>query len=222
MPKKADSPEIDYKYEIYRKMIHICSLSIPIIYYFIPKSTGLILLGFVLLGSLIVDILRFRSEAFARFVYKVLPVFRKHELDEKKKQFSGSTWLLAAAMLTIIVFPKVIAIISIAFLILGDTAAALIGRKWGRTPFLKKSLQGTVAFFFMTVIIAFVTPRVTDSWKEIALIIFSGLVAAIAENVARGVLDDNVAIPLSTGLVLLLGYSILFPGLDLVLPNVPV
>jgi len=219
---RPESSQIDYKFELYRKLIHICSLSIPIIYYFIPKSTGLIILSLVLLASLLVDIGRFLSPGFAKIIYTIFPVFREHELDPGKKQLSGSTWLLAAAVLTIAVFPKVIAIVSLVFLILGDTAAALIGRKWGKTPFLKKSLEGTLAFVVMTVIIAFFTPKLTDSGIEIALIIISGIVAAIAENVSHGVLDDNVAIPLSSGVVLWTGYIILFPNLELVLNNVPV
>ncbi|GJQ32330.1 MAG: membrane protein [Ignavibacteriaceae bacterium] len=219
---RPEVSQIDYKFEVYRKLIHICSLSIPIIYYFIPKSTGLMILSLVFLASVIVDIGRFASPQFAKIIYTIFPVFRKHELDHGKKQLSGATWLLAAAVLCIIVFPKVIAIISLAFLILGDTAAALIGRKWGKTPFLKKSLEGTMAFVVMTVIIAFITPRLTDSGLEIALIIFSGIVSAIAENVASGILDDNVAIPLSSGIVLWLGYYFLFPNLELVLKNVPV
>lgn len=219
---KPESSQIDYKFEIYRKLIHICSLSIPVIYYFIPKSTGLIILSLVLLGSLIVDVGRFFSPKFASIVYAIFPVFRKHELNESKLQLSGSTWLLAAALLCIAVFPKVIAIISLSFLILGDTAAALIGRKWGKTPFLKKSLEGTLAFVFMAILISFFTPKITHSGLELALIIFSGIVAAIAENIASGIFDDNVAIPLSSGVVLWVGYYILFPNVELVLKNVPV
>ncbi|MBP7543785.1 MAG: dolichol kinase, partial [Ignavibacteriaceae bacterium] len=102
--------QIDYKFEIYRKMIHICSLSIPIIYYFIPKSVGLLILAGVLVVSLIVDIGRFVSPAFGKLIYRFLgSIFREHELDSSKKQLSGATWLLGAAILCIIIFPKGIA-----------------------------------------------------------------------------------------------------------------
>lgn len=214
--------QIDYKFEIYRKMIHICSLSIPIIYYFIPKSVGLLILSGVMLISLIVDIGRFASPSFGKLIYRFLgSIFREHELDSSKKQLSGATWLLGAAILCIIVFPKGIAMISLFFLIIGDTVAALIGRKWGKTPFLKKSLEGTGAFFVSTIIIALLTPKFTDTGLEIGLIIFTGFVAAIAENYASGWLDDNIAIPLSSGTVLWLLYIWFFPNLDLVLKNVP-
>jgi dolichol kinase len=214
--------QIDYKYEIYRKMIHICSLSIPIIYYFVPKDLGLILLSVVLLFSLIVDIGRFLNPSFGKIIYKFLgSIFRQHELNASKKQLSGATYLLGAAILCIIIYPKSIAIVSLFFLIIGDTVAALIGRKWGKTPFLKKSLEGTGAFFISTIIIAFLTPKFTDTWLEIGIIIFAGLVAAISENISLGILDDNLAIPISSGTVLWLLYYFLFPNLDLVLKNVP-
>jgi dolichol kinase len=169
-----------------------------------------------------VDIGKFVSPSFGKLVYRFFgSIFRQHELDSNKKQLSGASYLLAAAILCIIVFPKGIAMISLFFLIIGDTVAALIGRKWGKTPFLKKSLEGTGAFFISTVIIAFLTPKFTDTGLEIGLIIFSGFVAAIAENIASGFLDDNVAIPLSTGTVLWILYTLFFPNLDLVLKNVP-
>ncbi|MBK6679286.1 MAG: hypothetical protein IPG53_04285 [Ignavibacteriales bacterium] len=107
------------------------------------------------------------------------------------------------------------------FLIIGDTVAALIGRKWGKTPFLKKSLEGTGAFFVSTIFIALLTPKFTDTGLETGLIIFTGFVAAIAENYASGWLDDNIAIPLSSGTVLWLLYLWFFPNLDLVFKNVP-
>lgn len=214
--------QIDYKFELLRKTIHICSLSIPIIYYFLPKSMALLILSGVILVSVIIDIGRFASPAFGRIVYRFLgSIFREHELDTTKRQLSGATWLLFAAIICILIFPKGIAMVSLFFLIIGDTVAALIGRKWGKIPFLKKSLEGSGAFFVSTIFIALLTPKFTDTSLEIGLIVFSGLVASIAENYASGWLDDNIAIPLSSGTVLWLLYLWFFPNLDLVFKNVP-
>ena len=56
---------IDYKSELYRKLIHLSSLSIPIIYYFITKELALMILVPLTLFSLAVDYGRYYSKPLA-------------------------------------------------------------------------------------------------------------------------------------------------------------
>ena len=44
---QTDNGTIHYRDEVVRKLIHLCSLSIPIIYYFISKNDAIIILGIV-------------------------------------------------------------------------------------------------------------------------------------------------------------------------------
>ncbi|HET56416.1 MAG TPA: dolichol kinase, partial [Ignavibacteria bacterium] len=39
-----DRGSIDYKSELFRKGIHLCSLSIPVVYYFITRELALMIL----------------------------------------------------------------------------------------------------------------------------------------------------------------------------------
>ena len=52
-----------------------------------------------------------------------------------------------------------------------------------------------------------------------------GLVAAffgaIVENISYGFADDNLSIPISTGITMWVLYLIIYPNLELVLQNVP-
>jgi dolichol kinase len=46
-------------------------------------------------------------------------------------------------------------------------------------------------------------------------------IGAFVENISFGLADDNLTIPISVGLSMWLFYILLFPGLQLILPNVP-
>ena len=64
-----DQRNIDYKAEVIRKSIHLCSLSIPIIYYFISRDQALMLLVPITLAFLFVDLLRYFHSSTAKIFY---------------------------------------------------------------------------------------------------------------------------------------------------------
>ncbi len=148
-------------------------------------------------------------------------MLRKHEVDHEKKNLNGATYVLISALIGVIIFPKVIFITAFAILIISDTSAALIGRKFGKKPFLRKSLEGTLAFFISASIVILFTPKLTDSIAEYMIGLIAALIGALVENVSYGIADDNLSIPLSVGFVMWALYLIIFPNLDLILPNVP-
>jgi len=127
-----DSGTIDYKDELVRKLIHLTSLSIPIIYYFISKGVALIILGGITGFAIVLDLSRYFSPQIGKVFYKFFGfILRRHEIDEKKKNLNGATYVLLSATLGVLVFPKVIFITAFSILIIGDTMAALIGRQYG-------------------------------------------------------------------------------------------
>ncbi len=214
--------DIAYKNEVLRKSIHLCSLSIPIIYYFIPKVTALYILIPLAIFSLVLDLGRYYSPLLAKYIYKYFGfMLRKHEIDSKKKNLNGATYVFLSAVLVVFVFPKVIVITAFSVLIISDTLAALIGRKFGKHKFLAKSLEGTAAFFVSACLVVLVTPKVSGEPLEYLIGFLSVAVGAIAENISYGWSDDNFAIPVSIGVVMWVSYLLLFPGLSLNLSNVP-
>jgi dolichol kinase len=106
--------------------------------------------------------------------------------------------VLLSAVLCVALFPKVIVITAFAILIVSDSAAALIGRRIGRTPFLKKSAEGTAAFFVTAVLVVLLSPKITYAFSEYAIGIAAALVGTIVEASGIGI-DDNLTIPLSIG-----------------------
>jgi len=214
---------IDYKSEVVRKLIHLVSLSIPIVYYYITKELALSILVPLTIFSLLVDYGRYYHKALSEVVYKIFGfLLRKHERDAKKKNLNGATYVLLSAVVVILLFSKVFVVTSFTVLIVGDIAAALIGRKFGKTKFIYKSLQGTLAFFVFSCIAIIFTPKLQNSLTEYLILIFAVAVGAIAENVSGEWADDNFMIPITMCITMWILYALFLPGLSLILPNVPI
>lgn len=211
-----DSGTIDYKSELLRKSIHFCSLSIPIIYYFITKESALSILIPLTIVSVIIDFSRFFVKPLNSFIQKAFGfLMREHEVDMKQRNLNGASYVFIGATITLWIFPKIIFITAFAMLIICDIAAALIGRRYGKHKFLAKSLEGTLAFFVFTCIVVVFTPKVEGIPLEYLIGIIGGAVGAIIENISYGWADDNLTIPISIGLTMWGLYSILLPNIPL-------
>jgi dolichol kinase len=217
-----DNGTINYRDELVRKLIHLFSLSIPIIYYFIPSSTSIAILIAITSFVLIVDYGRLFASSFGNIFYKYFGfLLRKHELDSRKKSLTGASYVLISAVICALIFPKVIFVTAFTILIISDTMAALIGRKFGKRKFLKKSFEGTFAFLISACIVVLLSPKVGYFSLEFVIGFIAAFVGAIVENVSSGIADDNLSIPLSVGFTLWGLYLLVFPNLELILKNVP-
>lgn len=206
--------ESDYRIEVIRKAIHLVSLSIPLTYYFIPKSTALILVIPLMVAFLTVDIARYYHKPVEEWFYKFFGfLLRKRESDKKKKTLNGATYVLISATICIIFFPKIIMIIGFSILIISDITAALIGRRFGKHKFIAKSLEGSLAFFVSAIVVIALTPKIEYLPSEYLIGIAAALVGTIAEALPADI-DDNLSIPISVGAVLWLLYTILLPTLN--------
>jgi len=219
---QIDNGTINYRDELVRKLIHLCSLSIPIIYYFIPTPSSITILGILTFFAITLDLSRYYLPGVAKFFYKYFGfLLRKHEVDNKKKNLNGATYVLISALLCAIIFPKVLFVTAFTILIISDTAAALIGRKFGKHKLLAKSLEGTLTFFLSASIVVLFTPKLIGNSTEFLIGFTAAAIGAIVENISFGWADDNLSIPLAIGFSMWAMYILLMPGLSLILPNVP-
>jgi dolichol kinase len=206
---------IDYKSEFIRKSIHLCSLSIPGIYYFISKSLALTILAPTFLAFLVVDLARFYHEPTRQWFFKWFGwLLRKHESDHVVKRLTGATNILFSAIICVLIFPKIITVNAFAILIISDITSALVGRRWGRRRFLRKSLVGATGFFVSAVVVVLVAPKVEGLMLEYAIGIAAAAVGAVVESLSTKV-DDNISVPLSIGFVMWALYTLLLPAVDL-------
>jgi dolichol kinase len=183
--------------EVSRKIVHLATLSIPIGYAMLPKETVITILLPLFLGFLIVDLLRHYYSGMTSLFHKYFlgTVLR----EEERNTLMGSTYFLFSSILAILFFPKPIAIASLLFLILSDTAAAIVGKGIGRIRIFGKTLEGSLAFLLSSLFIVWVYPDLNRFWGSLA-----ALGATLIELLPIRV-DDNLTIPLVAGAIMFFG-----------------
>jgi len=188
---------ISLKQELLRKSTHIGALVIPGGYYFLEleQVTAFSILSGIALFMLVIDVSRLRNWWFWRvFSSRVFSgLLRKHEQDG---DLTGASYILLAAAVSVAIFSKPVAIAAISFIIVGDAAAALIGRRFGRTKIGNKTLEGSLGCLAATFLVAFFAPGIS---LQVALL--GAFVATLVEAWPMGV-DDNVSVPLLSGLAM--------------------
>jgi dolichol kinase len=209
------SVEESYGTEFIRKGIHLFSLLIPVVYYFISRQTALAILIPLTLAFGLSDIARLFIPPVGRLYAKLFGfLLRNHERNDTGRHLNGATYVLLAASILVYFFPKVIVLTAFAIMIISDSSAALIGRKFGKHRFLRKSLEGAAAFFVSALVVVALAPKVEYLAAEYAIGAVGAVVGAVVESSAMG-LDDNLSIPLSVGGVMWLMYTWLLPALNL-------
>lgn len=179
--------------ELLRKSIHLLGLILPVIYFFLDKPMMSILVGVLTGIAVTIELMKWFSSRFSDFFFQIFtPMLRIHE---RKGAMTGATYYVISAFLCILFFPKTLAIVCIFFMVLGDLAAALVGRMWGRTKLLgSKSLEGSAACFIVCAVIALVK-------LHPIIAIIGALVATIVEMLPVPI-DDNLTVPLVSGAVM--------------------
>ena len=181
-------------HEVIRKAIHLTSSLIPLSYWFLfERAITLQIVIILALGFLTVDYLRLKSTAIGKMFMRVFGLaLRSHE----KQKLTGATYVFTGSVVAIFLFPKEIAVPALLILSISDTLAALIGIPFGKHKFLKKSLEGSSAFFISTLLILGIY------FPETLLInIFVAAIVTLAEAYPMN-LDDNFLIPILSGVLL--------------------
>jgi len=190
---------IQYNSEISRKIVHLSSLWIPILYFFSTAKIMLVILGSLSLIAVIVEISRKISPELNALIDQALGKIMR---GSEKNSISGATYLLLSASLSILLFDKEVAIFALTILIISDTCAALIGRKFGQHKIFEKSLEGSLGFFLSAVIVYYFLVILGDFALPLRASLLAIFSATILELFAQKIrLDDNLVVPLVVGLV---------------------
>lgn len=189
--------------------MHLASIVIPLAALLAGKSLMVELLVVLALVLVLIDFLKLRNQEFKAFFLSVFGELLRRR--EKAGSFTGSTILVASAALTILLFRREIAVAALVFLSVGDSSAALVGMKWGRTRLVcGRTLEGSLAAFTSCLLASLVLRQVAPllSWRLDPLALIAGsAVATLAELVDLPV-DDNLRIPILSGLAM----ELLIPG----------
>ncbi len=180
--------------EILRKIVHLATLIIPVGYALTSEETVILFLTPFFLALLLVDLLRHYHAGMASLFRTYF--FGRVLREEEKPALMGSTYFIFSTLLTILLFPKPIAIASILILILSDTAAAWVGKGVGKVRLFGKTVEGSVAFLITSLLIVWIYPNLDR---------FPGSVAALGATLIEVLpirLNDNLTIPLVAGAIM--------------------
>ena len=127
-------------------------------------------------------------------------MLRLHEMDGK---YTGATWVFIGSILTIAIFPKEIAVISLIYMCIGDTVAGLVGRKFGKMKFYDKTIEGSLAGLIVCLLSGFLVQLSLP-----LVVVFSGAFAAMFIELLPISIDDNLSVPLFAGTIMVIASTV--------------
>jgi dolichol kinase len=180
------------RHELQRKSFHIGMIVVPVWVYFVPYTLALLGLIIATFATVAIDLMRLSDHRLRRFFLQLFrPLIRRHEEDH----LLGSTHYMIAALLSVVVFQREIAIAALMFLVLGDAAAAIVGKRFGQPLFWGKSPQGSIACFVVCLTLGLLLLRSPE------LAVIGALTATVAEAMPSP-LDDNMRVPIFSGIAM--------------------
>ncbi len=195
---------IPYKAEVLRKAIHLLALVVPLAMALLGKTGALILLVPTTVLALSGDVLRVRSAWVARLVARIFGFLMRPEEQPPvggPVTINGASWVLLSATLLAVVFPIRIAAPAFAMFMLSDAAAALVGRRYGRTHWgsSPRTVEGSLAFLLLGLGIMALLAPFSD------IVFWVGAVsvgAATLAEVPAGPFNDNLRVPMVAATVI--------------------
>ena len=196
--------------QIPRRLFH-CSmgLSVGLVYQFLlTHSRAIYILGFCACIDYILEQVRVNYPELSSKIKLINKyIFRA---EEQLKESAGVPYVMGL-LLTLISFPKVVALVAIYTLAVADPLSAIIGIRFGKKKISEnKSFEGSGAFFLSSFIITFLVFFWWSSYLEIMLgpLLLLSFLVAICTTLFELIplrIDDNLTIPLFTaGTTLLL------------------
>ena len=207
--------EISYMEEIKRKGVHLSSLWMVAATLLLGKWQWIsCLLFFLLLVLTLVSEHDYANggKYLGRLYGFLFGKMLRTEVKKGQWIVSGGAPVLAAALMVNLLFVPVIAGASLAVMLTGDAAAALVGRKFGRHKLVNgKSLEGTLSFvaagFAALSAVLFLSGcRGAQPYLWGLAAVIAGALAELFQKQLK--LDDNFTIPLSCGIVLYLAFYV--------------
>jgi dolichol kinase len=201
-PEPRSDGQISFASELIRKCVHLASLTIPIVYYYVHRETALAFLLPMALVSIGIDVGRYHIPAIHHLVEKLFDkILRPHE--RKAGLLSGATYVLISALICVAIFPKLITLTAFSILIVSDSSSAIFGRAFGKHRFLDKSLEGTLAFIVSAWLVILIVPKAGPMPIEYFIGAFAAIVGSVAEAASVSLhLDDNFSVPVSIGFIM--------------------
>ncbi|MFB6274384.1 MAG: diacylglycerol/polyprenol kinase family protein [Salinibacter sp.] len=204
----SSSASLPYASEMGRKALHVLALTIPLAMWWLGMPTALYVLALTAFLAVSADIARAYSESFNALIRWIFgSLMRADELPAAgtRVRLNGATCVLVGAALMAVLFPLRLAVPVLTMAMLGDAAAALVGRRLGRHPWgsLSSTVEGTAAFVVTGLAVMACFPAVS-----LGPALAGVLVGAGGEALPLPV-NDNIRVPVVAGIAVAGGQALL-------------
>ena len=198
--------------EIERKTFHLSGLIVPLAYQFClgrgwSQEECITIAWSVTIGIWLLDFGRLYIP-FIRNNWPLDYILRAHE----RNQLSGTCFFSLGTTLAMNLYSPSVACASICYLVVGDLCAALFGVAFGGETCIvklgrggKKSMEGSIAMFISCCIIGMFL-FAEEPLREYPVVL-GAAVATVVELFEPFAVNDNLSIPVFTGLALHLGFG---------------
>jgi dolichol kinase len=210
------------KEELNRKLLHVLAVLIPVGIYYGPtyfevdRIWASALIFIIMLFAFFIEFGRVKNNTFGTLF---LRLFGSMMRKEERWKLTGATYLICGSAICSLVSlyegAAACAFLSLTLFILGDAAAALVGKAFGRVKVGGKTLEGSIGCFLLCTILGGflfpILPGFLDGWggewsllAVLALSLTVTLLELIPVKFMGIVINDNLYVPAMTVVVALL------------------
>lgn len=183
-----------------RNVFHVsCGLSVVALIELLPSRAWLI--GLPLAVGLWAWSAEVSRRVWPSVNDRLMKLFGNVAHAHERHRVNSSTWFVTALLLLGLAFPRYASAVGVAVLGLADPAAALVGRRFGRTKLRGgRSLQGSLAFVAVGALAALgvLALRHQGSVGALALTALAAAAMGAVAELYTERLDDNFTIPLAS------------------------
>ncbi len=205
------SIESDVRSEYPRTFFHVVGgLLLSAAGYLLPGAWNLIVLGTAFAAVVIWEVARLHLPVVNALSMQLFDIILR---PWERKGPTGTPAFTGGVFLAFLLFSREVALLSVMALVFGDRAAVLVGKGFGRTQLMmfKKTLEGSLACFVFSLASFVLLQRLVPAVPRFGepTLVWGALVATVAEAMPEPV-NDNLAIPLSTGIFFTVAANVLF------------
>ncbi|RYE06154.1 MAG: hypothetical protein EOP33_02860 [Rickettsiaceae bacterium] len=192
----------EFNFEKRRKLFHVSSIIVPIIYAYCSKSAILTILLPVTILTVYFDAIRHYNHKIGALINILFINLMRTSESSGTFKLSGISYMMSGFLFSAVLFPKQLTITSWFILIFSDAIASLVGTKIGKIRIYNKTFEGSIAFFLSAAFISIIYSFYIGYVINIINIIMTCLVTTLVELYSKKInLNDNLLIPVSYCLI---------------------
>lgn len=181
----------------WRVLIRPAAFLLLVLGYRIEKTSFMLLMSVLIAIFLVLDLVRLSHRRVQRFFHDEFKF--KMFKEAERKRLSSMTLFLLGVTLSYLFFENGLAIAACSFLILGDLAAKIIGMNFGKRKLFHKTVEGTLAHLVLCIYTAYVLHVM--NFVPLGVGMLGAIAATICEALPLAI-NDNVSVPLFSGIVM--------------------